>query len=152
MIAMTGEVWKPLQGNFVDIEILSKTHQVSNLGRVKSPARKIHAGINSSDGRRPWTLMKRETILRSRKSGNYFVFRFYVGGGDKRRIFDIRGDYLVAWAFVPNPNKYQYIIHLDGDVSNLCAVNLAWVEKQRWPYGRPGGFGVKKTKKQKEIL
>lgn len=33
---------------------------------------------------------------------------------------------LVAKAFVPNPNNYQYVRHLDDDPTNNCIENLAW--------------------------
>ena len=37
--------------------------------------------------------------------------------------------YLVAEAFVPNPNHYRYIRFKDGNKSNCCAENLEWVQK-----------------------
>lgn len=33
---------------------------------------------------------------------------------------------LVALAFVPNPNRYSSIIHLDNDKTNCSAENLVW--------------------------
>lgn len=35
---------------------------------------------------------------------------------------------LVAKYFVPNPNNYSFVVHLDGDLSNNCADNLQWVK------------------------
>ena len=35
---------------------------------------------------------------------------------------------LVALSFVPNPNNYTKVEHIDGDVTNNCANNLRWVE------------------------
>lgn len=37
-------------------------------------------------------------------------------------------DILVAKAFIPNPNNYLYVRHIDGDISNSCASNLEWME------------------------
>jgi hypothetical protein len=34
----------------------------------------------------------------------------------------------VAKAFVPNPNGYKYVEHIDGDTTNNHATNLRWVE------------------------
>ena len=37
-----------------------------------------------------------------------------------------RVDFLVANAFVPNPNNLKYVIHKDGDKTNCRADNLMW--------------------------
>lgn len=34
--------------------------------------------------------------------------------------------YLIAEAFVPNPHKYEYLLHKDGDIKNNHADNLEW--------------------------
>lgn len=39
-----------------------------------------------------------------------------------------RVDILVAKAFVPNPNNYANVRHIDGDTLNSSADNLEWVE------------------------
>ena len=36
---------------------------------------------------------------------------------------------LVAKSFLPNPHKYHWIKHKDGNISNNVASNLEWVEK-----------------------
>ena len=33
---------------------------------------------------------------------------------------------IVAECFVPNPNNYRYVVHLDGDKSNNISSNLGW--------------------------
>lgn len=37
---------------------------------------------------------------------------------------------LVAEAFLPNPDKLPYVIHLDGDKNNNHVSNLQWSDKQ----------------------
>lgn len=46
-------------------------------------------------------------------------------------------DGLVARAFVPNPNRYLELEHIDGDKANSRADNLRWV---------PCGFNVRKRR------
>lgn len=49
-------------------------------------------------------------------------------GGKRRRV-----DWLVARAFVPNPEGRPYLVHLNGDVRDSRAENLAWSESpQVW--------------------
>jgi len=38
---------------------------------------------------------------------------------------------LVAEMFVENPNSHRYVIHLDGDLENNMADNLAWTNTCR---------------------
>ena len=33
---------------------------------------------------------------------------------------------LVAKAFIPNPNNYELVCHIDNDTSNNCVSNLKW--------------------------
>lgn len=35
---------------------------------------------------------------------------------------------LVAAAFVPNPNNYTLVRNIDGDVKNVSASNLEWID------------------------
>lgn len=38
--------------------------------------------------------------------------------------------YLVAQSFVPNPNNYKYVRHIDGNKENNRADNLEWCENE----------------------
>ncbi len=38
--------------------------------------------------------------------------------------------YLVAEAFIDNPNDFKYVIHKDGDINNNHYSNLEWSEKR----------------------
>lgn len=46
----------------------------------------------------------------------------------------IKAHVIVANLFVPNPDNKKYIIHLDKDLANNKADNLAWVTKQECMY------------------
>lgn len=51
------------------------------------------------------------------------VLKKQNGGVEEKRI-----DYMVAETFVPNPNGYTKIRHIDGNPENNSADNLEWVE------------------------
>ena len=92
------EIWKEIDGE--------RGYYVSNMGRVKS-----------TNYRRTG----REEIMKQSENA--------IGCG--RLVVNIRGTpyavrYLVAVAFVPNPNKYRNVLHKDGDFRNVRADNLEW--------------------------
>ena len=56
----------------------------------------------------------------------YVALSFKKNKGD-RRNFHIRVHNVVANCFIPNPNNYKYINHIDGDKTNYSIDNLEWV-------------------------
>ena len=60
------------------------------------------------------------------KLNNYGREKIQLGRNYQREICFI--DILVAKTFVPNPNNYHYVRHIDGDIKNSHASNLEWVE------------------------
>lgn len=95
------EEWKKIQGFDV--------YEVSNLGRVR---RKTKNG----------TKLLNQHI---RFGINYVDLRFEDGTKTQRCVRA-----LVAEAFVPNPNNYKSIKHIDNDRFNVCADNLEWYKKE----------------------
>jgi hypothetical protein len=106
---------------------------VSNTGLIKS----LHWGKEK--------LLKQ--VIRSNNYPYYFVGLLKDG---KRKYFAIHR--LVAMMFIPNPNNYEQIDHLDGNKLNNNVENLEWVTPKEntnraWKKGQ-----AKYTKERKEKL
>lgn len=102
------EEWKDIQG-------YEGLYQVSNLGRVKSLNRIV---IKEYRGCR----IHNERILKKSFVKGYMQVRLYKNGKNKNCYIHR----LVAQAFMPNPNNYKEIDHIDCDKSNNKVNNLKW--------------------------
>ena len=103
-----------------DIKGYEKLYQVSNLGRVKSLP-KFHrtSKFYSSIG-----YMSKEKILKPLKqSCNYLQVDLCDINGKRRKKYIHK---LVAEAFIPNPNNYEYVNHKDEKKTNNKIDNLEW--------------------------
>lgn len=118
--------WKPIK----DYEDL---YMVSNTGLIKS----LH-----------WNKEKLlKQVIRNNNYPYYFVGLLKDG---KRKYFAIHR--LVAMMFIPNPNNYEQVDHLDGNKLNNNVENLEWVTPKEntnraWKKGQ-----AKYTKERKEKL
>ena len=102
------EIWK-------DIKNYEGIYQVSNLGRVRSLTRKVKTfnGLRTTKGQ----------LLKPLKTNRNY-FRVDLKQNQKDKYISIHR--LVAEAFIPNPNNYPVINHIDGDTSNNKIDNLEW--------------------------
>lgn len=96
------EIWK-------DIDGYEGRYQISNFGRVRS-------FCNSGEQKLPKILTQKTS-----NSGRRWVLLF---GGIKPKPMLVHR--LVAMAFIPNPNEYPQINHLDENPQNNHVDNLEW--------------------------
>ena len=96
-----------MEENWKDINGYEGRYQISDLGRVRSFA---HDKING-----------RLLSMRANKQGYYYVS---LAKHCVMKSFKIHR--LVAKAFIPNPNNYLCVDHIDRDKSNNKPDNLRW--------------------------
>ena len=105
------EIWK-------DIEEYEGIYKVSNEGNVMRLETKIDAPYMKDSGYR--TI--KQTILKPQKRGKYKCVRLSKDG--KVKQYNVHR--LVAAAFIPNPNNYPLVMHMDNDRHNNSVNNLQW--------------------------
>lgn len=113
------EKWK------VQFEGKRRNQLVSNLGRVKS----VWKGSKSSN-------YQRKEILKKESLANGYL-RLCWNEPDSGRIAGAPTHRLVATLFVPNPNNYQFVDHIDGCKTNNRADNLRWVKDSKENVNNP---------------
>ena len=102
------EIWK-------DIENYEGCYQVSNLGNVRSLTRKVHT-FNG------WRITKGQLLKPLKSNRNYY--RVCLKSHQKNKYISIHR--LVATTFIPNPNNYPVVNHIDGNTTNNKVDNLEW--------------------------
>ena len=121
---------------YKDIEGYEGLYQVSNLGNVKSLG---------NDKKR------KEKILKPNKNNRGYL---YVGLCKQGKIKMCKIHRLVAKAFIPNPNNYEEINHLNESKIDNRASNLEWCDhKYNINYGthnQRSAASRKNNKKQGE--
>lgn len=100
------EIWKDIKG-------YEGLYQVSSFGRVKSLERVDRIG------RKKHGKFLKEHI----NSGGYFNVALYSKYSVKKYLLIHR---LVAQAFIPNPNDYPQVNHIDENKINNNVDNLEW--------------------------
>lgn len=99
----------------------------------------------------------KEKVLRVHKDSNgYSIIRLYKNG----KGASIRMHRLLALMFIPNPNNYKVINHIDGNKGNYALENLEWVtfsenNKHAFATGLSSNRGEKQSRailKEKDVL
>lgn len=105
------EIWKPIEG-------YEGLYEISNLGRVKSIQYFNHVNNKS---------YPRNKILKPLPNdrGYHRVDLSKFGRSKRYRIHR-----LVAEAFIPNPNNFPEINHIDGNKQNNSINNLEWCTRK----------------------
>lgn len=106
------EIWSNIVG-------FENFYEVSNLGRVRGKNR-----IRKSKGTSLSFVMGKILTQKTDKDGYKEVALCKDGKMYSRRVHR-----LVASAFIPNPNNYPIINHIDENPSNNCVSNLEWCSK-----------------------
>ena len=106
------EEWKPCPE-------YEAVYEISNLGNLKSKPVYIQNDGNFDGGYIKHIKLKNQTINR-----DGYVTSKLCYGGKCRRLTIHR---LVAKAFIPNPNNYTQVNHMDGNKKNNTVENLEWV-------------------------
>lgn len=110
---MDNEVWFPIVG-------YETTHEVSNIGRVKSLAKSWVSGRHNSVR---FTEDKILSPITTRLG--YLTVNIHRDG--VRKVLKIHR--LVATAFIPNPQNKQEVNHKNGVKTNNEVGNLEWATK-----------------------
>jgi hypothetical protein len=105
LVKITDEEWRPVPNS-------NDKYQVSNYGRIKSFFNKG----------------KYEQMLKTHELNGFKIANISINN-KKPSIYIHR---LVAEAWIPKPsNDHNYVMHLDGNLSNNHISNLAWMTKEQ---------------------
>ena len=142
------EIWKSVKG-------YEGLYEVSNKGRIRSLDQVQHR----SNGFVMCEFLVKGRILKPFKTGNknkgqYLTVNLHKQNTDCQK----KVHRLVAEAFIPNPNNYPQVDHVDGNKLNNDVNNLDWVTneenmKRSWNIGLRTYYGennhkAKLTKEQ----
>ena len=108
------EVWK-------DIEEFKGLYQVSNLGQIRSIDRITEYKTGAK------RLTKGVVLSIGKNKLGYSQ----VGLSKNDKCYSRRVHRLVAQAFIPNPNRYKEINHIDGNKQNNNVGNLEWCNRKQ---------------------
>lgn len=103
------EIWKDIKG-------YEGLYQISNTGKVKSLTRYVNS---KSSGK----LLIKEKIRKTTTTTAGYEYVVLANKGKNKTLLIHR---LVAETFIPNPNNYACVNHIDENKSNNNVSNLEW--------------------------
>lgn len=117
-VSLEGEEWHDVVG-------YEGLYSVSNMGRVVSFSRAFRNGKNKKG-----TCTTKHRIMTPTKSKSHYGYylRLFLHKNGRRKIAYIHR--LIALHYIPNPNNYTEIDHVDGDPSNNSISNLRWCNRK----------------------
>ena len=112
--------------------------EVSNLGRVRTKDRYVPSKNGSK------RLIKGRILKQQLDHGGYLYVSLSVNGKQVK----LKVHRIVATCFIPNPNDYPEINHIDNDPTNNVVSNLEWcTHKQNIAYKEKFGVSAKDAAK-----
>lgn len=111
---LKNEIWYEVEG-------YEEYHRISNYGRIKVLSRTWKTGSNYSISRQ-----KSEQIITPTMSKGYMVVTLVKNGKLKQHLVHR----MIAKAFIPNPNKFSCINHINGIKHDNRIDNLEWCSVQ----------------------
>ena len=106
------EIWLP-------VKHYEGLYEISNLGRVKS-VKRYRSGVNGKP------VLVNERIVRQHKNSCGYMLVGLSKSGVQKQYLVHR---LVAEMFIPNPNNYLEINHIDENKTNNCSRNIEWCSR-----------------------
>lgn len=106
------EIWKKIKDN--------PNYEISNLGRLRSV-------YKYNVGTKEYILRDKPLIMSKTIDNGYEKIKLSCKG--KKTIKYIHR--LVAEAFIPNPNNYKEVNHIDSNTRNNKIDNLEWCNRQQ---------------------
>lgn len=128
---MQQEIWRDIP-NY-------EGYQVSNQGRVRSISRIVKRGNN--------LMSIKGVILKPTMSAGYYSVNLRRNGKTK----SVKIHRLVALAFIPNPNKYKEIDHINTIRTDNTIENLRWASRLMNSLNPISLSKMKASKRTKEV-
>lgn len=139
---MLNEIWRPIIG-------YEGFYEVSNLGNVRSLDRTIDYTWKGTIKKRfiPGRMLR--FYENTNKKFPYYMVDLNKNNEDKSFLVHR----LVASAFIPNPDSYPVVNHIDCDCHNNCVDNLEWcTQSYNIHWGYVSGNRDNATAKVKETI